>query len=229
MNVYPVDKSVISIPRMRIKSTTRSYDGTTTEESYMPTATKLIRANSLSVNVAPGSNVNVFTATGLLADNMKLNRRYTLASSIQIQEGGVGAALHNLSVSFKPDNRSQIAREFTFTDSGANVVTGNLNAHINFDKGIISLQVLYSGGTAGYTYTTNFVRFDIRFVPVATMNGRTKVEVETEMTDITIDPNEDFMIDLREEDLQDFSGIFKIDLLRTISEAVKRQILLNKD
>ena len=37
------------------------------------------------------------------------------------------------------------------------------------------------------------------------------------------------MIDLTEEDLQDYSSIFKIDLLRTISEGIKRQMLLNKD
>lgn len=37
------------------------------------------------------------------------------------------------------------------------------------------------------------------------------------------------MIDLTEEEMQDYSTIFKIDLIRTLSEAIKRQILLNKD
>jgi len=37
------------------------------------------------------------------------------------------------------------------------------------------------------------------------------------------------MLSLEQEDLQDFSSIYNIDLLRTISEAIKRQISLNKD
>jgi len=49
------------------------------------------------------------------------------------------------------------------------------------------------------------------------------------MTDVTIDPNEDFLIELPPEDIQDFQAIFKIDIIRTLSEAIKRQILLNKD
>jgi len=41
--------------------------------------------------------------------------------------------------------------------------------------------------------------------------------------------NEDFLLELETEDIQDFSSIFKIDLLSTLSEAIKRQISLNKD
>src|SRR6056297_2705617 len=38
-----------------------------------------------------------------------------------------------------------------------------------------------------------------------------------------------FILDLEAEDIQDFSAIYNIDLLKTISEAIKRQISLNKD
>ena len=48
-------------------------------------------------------------------------------------------------------------------------------------------------------------------------------------TDLTIDPNEDFIISLTTEELQDYRSIFKIDVARTLSEGIKRQILLNKD
>jgi hypothetical protein len=61
------------------------------------------------------------------------------------------------------------------------------------------------------------------------MNGRTYVELYNENIDITIDPNEDFLISLTEEDLQDFNAIFNIDLLRMMSEAIKKQIILQKD
>lgn len=38
-----------------------------------------------------------------------------------------------------------------------------------------------------------------------------------------------FLINLTTEEIQDYRSIFKIDLARTLSEAIKRQILLNKD
>jgi hypothetical protein len=37
------------------------------------------------------------------------------------------------------------------------------------------------------------------------------------------------LIELPPEDIQDFHAIFKIDIIRTLSEAIKRQIMLNKD
>jgi len=51
-------------------------------------------------------------------------------------------------------------------------------------------------------------------MPTNTMNGRIRVKIETEMTDVTIDPNEDFLIELPPEDIQDFQAIFKIDIIR---------------
>jgi len=33
----------------------------------------------------------------------------------------------------------------------------------------------------------------MRFMPTNTMNGRIRVKIETEMSDVTIDPNEDFL------------------------------------
>lgn len=41
--------------------------------------------------------------------------------------------------------------------------------------------------------------------------------------------NEDFMLDMSAEEMQDYESIFKIDLIQTVSEAIKRQMTLNKD
>ena len=201
-NVYPIDKPVISIPRVRIKAQTKSYDGTTTEESYIPINNKLIRAGIVTSNVTPNTNTNIFTATGLDPEKMKMNRRYTLMTKVAITETDAGSATHAqiIDVNFRPDNRSQWVEEFTFTDSGATEVTASVTGHINYEKGIISFQTIFAGGTAGSTFVTDYAEISMRFVPVATMNGRTKVIIETELTDVTIDPNEDFLIDLTEED-----------------------------
>jgi len=182
-NVYPVDKPMISIPRVRIKAQTKSYDGSTVTEEYIPTAVSLVRANVMTVNVVPNAQTNVFTATGLSTENMKMNRRYTLLTQVQVTETDAGSTthVHNINVNFRPDARAQISRDFTFNDSTAAAVTGKINAHIDYEKGDISFSVIFSGGDAGATFVADFAEMTLRFTPVATMNGRTKVVVETEI------------------------------------------------
>lgn len=230
-NVYPIDKPMISIPRIRIKALTRSYDGSSVEETYIPTATKLIRAGAVTVNATPNVNTNVFASSGLDPEKLKMNRRYTLLTGLHITETDASSSAHeyDLTVNFRPDNRNQIMQEVTFADSTGAVVSGQVHGNVNYDKGIITFGVVFSGGDAGASFEADYASFSLQFTPVETMNGRTSVEIETEQIDVTIDPNEDFLIKLSEEDIQDYQSIFKIDLLRTLSEAIKRQILLNKD
>ena len=46
---------------------------------------------------------------------------------------------------------------------------------------------------------------------------------------VNIDTKEDFEIELETETIQDYKDIYNIDLVRTLSEAIKQQIVLNKD
>lgn len=46
---------------------------------------------------------------------------------------------------------------------------------------------------------------------------------------VNIDTKEDFEIELETETIQDYKDIYNIDLVRTLSEAIKQQITLNKD
>ena len=191
-NVFPIDKPIISIPRMRIKASTKDYLGTTTTESYIPTATKLIRAGQLTVNTTPGTNTNVFTSLGIDSDLLKMNRRYTLMTHVQVTETTTAPAtvVHNVEVSFRPDARNQISRDFTFDSAETPTVeiTGNVTSHINYEKGIITFQCVLDAGTSTSSFVVNSAEFTMRFIPINTMNGRTKVSIETEMTDVTVDP-----------------------------------------
>ena len=229
-NVYPINAPVISIPRVFVKATTTSYDGTTTTSTIIPTATQQVRAGTMSVNVAPGTAVNVFTALGLAAENFKMNRRYTLITNIRVTETDAGSNTHthDISVALRPDNRAQIVAEVEFEDSTSTDVTLNLTGHVDYDSGQVTVNGLFSS-TSTSTFVMDYATLTLRFVPVSTQKGRTKVEITTDMIDVTVDPNEDFMLDLSEETLQDYKSIFKIDVVRFLSEAIKRQVLLNKD
>lgn len=230
-NVYPVDKPVASIPRVKIKSTVTSFDGTSEISAYIPDSTKLIRAGEVTVNVAANTNTNIFTAAGLPSSDFKMNRRYSLMNSIQVTETDASSTetIHAIPVSLRPDNRGQITADVKFKDSVDVETELQVTAHVNYEKGIINFHAVVSGGTIGSTFVVDFSEFGLRFTPYKTMNGRVRVQVEQSAIDITIDPNDDFLIELSEEDIQDFQSIYKMDLLRSLSEAIKRQILLNKD
>lgn len=186
-NVYTTNSPTLSIPRVRIKSQTKSYDGTVVEESYIPTTKKLVRANVVEVNAIPGVSNNVWTLATLSPDNLKMNRRYTLMTKIQVTESGAGTDTHEVDVSFIPDSRNQIVGTFSFTDSGGATVECSVTGHVDYEKGIITFNIIFGDGTSGVNFAADFAVFSLRFVPVATMNGRTRVVVETEMTDVFID------------------------------------------
>jgi hypothetical protein len=190
--IYPVDKSIISIPRMRIRAVTSSYDGSTETSQIIPSATSLIRANEETVAVTPGTNHNIYSGLGFSNSTHKMNRRYTLMTSIAITEtkDGGGTEDHTVSVSFRPDARNQISRTFTFTSSDSETVTGNVMANVNYDAGTATAQVTFDVGDSTSTFACDTVTFKLRFRPVGSNDGRTRVSVTTEMIDCVIDPKQ---------------------------------------
>ncbi len=224
----------ISIPRTRIKASVRPYNaGGSTVEYMIPTATSLIRPGFLSATCVAGQS-NIMTAAGVATDgSLKMNRRYTIMDQLTITDSSSNVI--NVTVNFKPDSRDQFFGEAVFLgDPGAADAAISsritITGHVNYDTGDVTLQgTISAGAAAALTYSLTSARIKARFVPVNTMQGRTTVKITNEMTDITIDPNEDFLIELTQEEIQDYRSIFKIDLARTLSEAIKRQILLNKD
>jgi len=230
-NVYPVGSPQITIPKMRLHAITKSYDGTTeTRADNVPTASALIRASEVTVDVTPGASANVFTILGLNPDNVKMNRRYTLLTSLSVTETTIAPATvdHVLEISFRPDNRNQISRDMTFTSDDGETMTVKVTGNVNYSDGTIILNVLFEGASTS-TFVSPLATFTLRLLAKGSMNGRTKVVMSNEAIDLTIDPNNDFYIELDQEEIQDFQSIYKVDLIQTISSGIKRQILLNKD
>jgi len=178
---------------MRIKAATTSYDGSTETTRYIPTSTELIRSNEVAVNVTPGTNYNIYSGVTFDSKTHKINRRYSLMTQLSIEESldGGGTETHAVDVSFRPDARDQISREFTFTDNAGNDVVGYVVAHITNASGSVSAQITFDTGDSTSTFECTEATFKFRFRPVGTNNGRTRVSVETELIDCFIDPNED--------------------------------------
>jgi len=151
--------------------------------------------------------------------------------SITCTSSGGSDVTRTVTVNFRPDNRAQIYKTFTFLAADGATVTADFQGHISWDTGVAFYNVVIAddGDTSDTDIVVNSANFQFRFVPVNSMVGRTKVTSKIETTDVTIDMADDFLIDLTAEDMQDYRSIFKIDLVRTHSEAIKRQVMLNKD
>lgn len=190
-NVYPVSSPVASIPRIKIMAYIKGYDGAVTQVK-MPTAQQQIRPNALTLTVEPNTANDIFTLAStavspatVSADLYRINRRYTLITKVVTTPTVSGTPGTNIatSVVIKPDNRNQFVGTFSFLD-GTTPVVANLTGHIDYDSGAFTYQVLYTGGVSGTTYAADNAELTIRFTPTNTMNGRIRVKINTEMTDV---------------------------------------------
>ena len=229
MNTFPTSSPTLSIPRHRIKAKVKSYDGATTTEYIIPTHSGLVRPGFVTIDCEANTIQNVFTKASLSANEMKMNRRYTFIDKVVVNDGSEDI---DIECNIRPDSRDHFNAELTFTakDEADKVNTLKLNASVNYDTGEFTLNGIITkdpGSAKDFTFKSASLK--LRFVPVSTINGRVMVSITNEITDITIDPNEDFLIELSQEEIQDYQSIFKTDLAATISEAIKRQILMNVD
>jgi len=122
--------------------------------------------------------------------------------SITCTSSGGSPVTRTVSVNFRPDNRAQILKEFTFLAADSATITATFQGHVTWDNGVVFYNVIINddGGTTDTDITINSATYLFRFVPVSSMVGRTKVTPKIETTDVTIDLNEDFLIDLTQED-----------------------------
>jgi hypothetical protein len=203
-NVYTSDSPIVSIPRVRIYSTTTGYDGSTVER-IIPTSRHMVRPDFVTKTVVPATPFNVLTDVfGGNASSFKMNRRYLLVTNLSITctSSAGSTVVRTIPVNFRPDNRAQILKEFTFLASDNKTITATFQGHVTWDNGIVFYNVVINddGGTADTDVTVDSAAFMFRFVPVSSMIGRTKVMPKIETSDITVDLNEDFLIDLTQED-----------------------------
>jgi len=202
----------------------------------MPRAQYLIRSKAETVNLLPGESNNLFELSSGFASgevtNVKtrINQRYFMLTQLEVfgDSGGATDTTTIVALNMRPDARGQIHKEFQIIDSESNNVTGTLIGHIDWDNGIVQYSVSFST-VIGYTFSASYAVSKCVFSPKTGDVGRVKVSIKISGWDVSIDTREDFEIELQTETIQDYKDIYNIDLVRTMSEAIKTQILLNKD
>lgn len=235
VTTYPTDKSINTVPRVVLEATVHNTDGST--KTYpMPRATYLIRGAAEELALDPDRQNDIFKQSGGYPDHVnnsltRINKRYFMITNVNIEVEHVGSGDTTslvVPLNLRPDARGQIHRQFTFIDNFSNEVSASLVGHIDWDKGALNYSISFSD-VSGYSYSVNYANCKCVFSPRSGEVGRVKVNMKISGWDINIDTHEDFEIELETETIQDYKDIYNIDLVRTMSEAIKAQILLNKD
>lgn len=229
--IYPTNKAIVTIPRVQVKASVKNSDGTTSSFT-IPREQNLVRASAEIISASPTVSNNLFSLSsgGLVTpDNSVINKRYLFLKNIDVSDG---TGTFNVAMTHRPDIRGQINKEFTFTDTNSESVTGTIIGNVNWESGVVSYNVTYVNNTnpnSTTVYSTTKLDLNVVFSPKTGDVGRVKVKIEMEGHDVNIDIKDDFEIDLETETIQDYRDIYNIDMVRTMSLAIKHQILLNKD
>jgi len=225
--IYPVSKSIITIPRIKTEGSVVNMDGTTTTY-VMPRTTNLMRGASMALDLAaPANDLYSLAAAGgatVTSSDSILNKRYLFITNIKANNGTVDI---DTPVTVRPDARGQLKGEFKFTD-GADTVTAVLIGNVNWDSASIQYNITYTT-TGALTYTTTSVSANVVFSPTTGDVGRVKVTLKSDGYDVEIAVRDEFEIALSAEQIQDYRDIWNIDLVRHLSTAIKSQMLANKD
>ena len=248
--VYPVNKSILTIPRIKINGSVQNADGTTTK--FRLPRSKVVDSNGNTIGSARqveqritlDSNVsnNIFalmasngnSVTGeITPDKMRINKRYFIVNKILVNDNAATPHTWEVPLTLRPDARGQLAKEFTFVDTHDTnaIITGRIVGNIDFDRGIVQYGCTFSSSKNGstVTYTSTSIECNIVLSAITSDVGRVKVKLEIDGWDANVDVKDDFELELTTETLQDYNDIWNLDLVRTLSEAIRLQMLLNKD
>ncbi len=188
--IYPVNKSVITIPRIRIHASVKNSDGTTSEYR-MPRAYHLIRGTSENISIAPGIANNLFAlSTGGLVNisNSAVNKRYFVCNNLKVNDGTV---VYDLPMGIRPDARGQILYVGRFTNGASEDVECTVIGNCNWDAGTVQYNATFSNKTnpaanmAGYFVVQ--IDTSVVFSAITSDINRAKVGLKIQGWDINVD------------------------------------------
>jgi hypothetical protein len=231
---YPVNKSLITIPKVKVRGTVQNTDGTKTSW-VLPRDTYLVRGASLNLSLTPNISNNLYALASVDAEDANVNKRYFIVTGVNLHVT-LGTTDTNIvaPISVRPDARGQLATKFTFIDPNVTLTTpggghpsieGSLIGNIDFNSGSVQYSISYTSPATGMPanfngYTTDSISSTIVFSPRKTDIGRVKVSLDIQGWDVNIDVKDDFEVELQTESIDDYKDIYNIDLIRTLSLAI---------
>ena len=184
--VYPVNKSILTIPKVTLNASVNNADGTTTSWR-MPRTENLIRQKAVDVVLSEGISNDTFGFGGSQVNSAtsRLNKRYFLINKVSVSDDGQGSA-QEIPVMIRPDARGQLKDVFQWQDSAAtpNTITSKLYGHVDWDTGSVTYTLSHTGGGTVVNTSTSA---SCVFSPKTSDIGRTKVQLKMEGWDVDVD------------------------------------------
>jgi len=233
VTVFPTNKGMVTIPRITVSGSVLQPDNTT-RTFDLPREETLARGAAEVLNVVPNVANNLFTMSAGAAFNMttatnRINKRYLLLQSLNVTDTACAGSTYNIAIGVRPDARGHFNKVLVNNDTAGAPTTFTIQGDVNFDTGVVQYSVTSTGGTALAVYTPNHIATNVIFSPITGDIGRVKVTLASQGWDVNIDVHDDFEINLQQETIQDFRDIYNVDVVRTLSMAIKQQVMLNKD
>jgi len=222
-----VDKPLITIPRLRLKSKTKLLTGEVVEE-YLPSSKNFIRPKPIEIDLYPNFNNKLFDVTYggvvITSDKFSINMKEFEISAINITET-ISSTDISIPVMIKPDGRNQL-KEVEFYDNLKLELFGNIDK----DRGVVTYNIIITNSDITKNYILNNITAKVVFNATKSNSETTPtVVIVNESTDINIDIADEFKLEISSEILQDYRAIYNIDIIKTISDAIKNQIIYNED
>lgn len=232
-----VDSPILTIPRLKMTASVQNSNGTVNNWTF-PRAMFLIRSEPEDFKLTPKLTHNLFSLskspTKLTPENSSINKKYFMLKTINVEikneQTKTTETIDHL-LMIRPDSRNQFNYDFEIISAENPKIIANCTiiGHIVFDSGQLQYDMTTISSDPNYTFTIKYGTFSCLFNSRTTDIGRVKISVKMSGEDIDISKNDDFEYDLDVETLQEYSDIYNIDLIRTLSTAIKGQLLLNRD
>lgn len=232
-----VNSPILTIPRLKMTASVQNSNGTVNNWTF-PRAMFLIRSEPEDFKLTPKLTHNLFSLskspTKLTPENSSINKKYFMLKTINVEikneQTQTTETIDHL-LMIRPDSRNQFNYDFEIISAENPKIIANCTiiGHIVFDSGQLQYDMTTISSDPNYTFTIKYGTFSCLFNSRTTDIGRVKISVKMSGEDIDISKNDDFEYDLDVETLQEYSDIYNIDLIRTLSTAIKGQLLLNRD
>ena len=240
ITVYPYDKPILTIPRIKWIAINVDEYGKTSEYEY-PTATKNLRLNIKTVSM--GQNDNVYAGLQRVARLTDPNAPLLTATEFRISNRNI--RITNIKGTITDNNTSTpfVVDAFGIIDAKGNfflddVVIGSrvfriqgafVQASGRFTFGVTDITPTSVASTL--TDSTSIDTLDFQFKLFG--NGINKAVMRTKplmsTVEIQCDLEETWEISEIEEILQDWKALWNMDILSLLKDHIKDQMKLNKD
>lgn len=225
ITVYPYDKPMLTIPRIKWIATIVDEKGVGTDYEY-PTATKSIRANVK--NTVVSQNDNLFTRMGIDSTDFRISQRNAriTKASVEVDDGAGNVVAKDIDLFGIFDAKGN----FFVDDLEIDGKTFRIQGTCTFANGRIvwsSADISTTTSSVIVTFKTINVQFKIYGNGIAKAVVKTKPLMST--IEVNCDIEESFEITDIEEVLQDWKALWNLDVLSILKDHVKDQMKLNKD